>query len=512
MIGAGVMFVRWDSDDDQWPDYDTRSLVVLPFASLSSDVEISHLADGLTEDIIDAIAQRPMPSVVSRTSAFRYKGANQDVRLIGSELKVGYILEGSVRPVGENLKITAQLIRAADGFHVWSTQYERTPQALSTARLGVAQDIAQLARIKAITDAGDQYMRAYPGTNDPEAIHYWLRGWEQYVQLRAGEGGSWTVITDMYERAVAIDPNLYVAQYLLANAYRSRAGIDLPVDVARDRAHAALDRAFAVHPRGTDPHALLQLAEVALQLDLDYATAEAALRRLLQLEPEYSFAHLFSARSYLSQGREREAMAALEAARRIDHLHEQAVFLFVWALLESHLGQHAAAYEAWDEALSIERNAHWRSRMLRLMALSLVERGDREQAARLVDEAWTLAGATEPHAFIASYSVTGREPRARELRAQWDPDRAARTEDGRQARMFEGLQNFIALGEHDSAFAWLRKAIDARDLYVIESIRVGRYLDPLRSDPRFAEIISYLESLEALGAAGSGDLSDLALN
>ncbi len=508
-LAVGMVVMRdvdvGESEDDELalPAVDPRSIAVLPFANLSSDIELIYLADALTEDVIDAIAQRQIPSVASRTSSFRYRGATEDLRVIGEALGVGYVIEGSVRPSGDGLRITAQLIRVADGFHVWSKQFDRSIEEVGDGKRGVAWEIGLMARMQLIFDVSVLYFSYFYSSENDAAMGYVQQAYGQYLRLAAGEGGSWTMITNFYEKAVELDPELYIAHLWLTNIYMQRADFDLTVDAARQRAHASLERAFALVPRGTESEALSQLGQLAVR-EYDYESAEAALLKSLQLTPGRTWSNFHLARLYMQQGRKGETAAMLRIAQEIDHTNEPSIFSIVWGLAHYALGDYALALEGWRQALLVTPYPWLRSRLLRFMALAEIARGERAAAETLIDEAWALTGDREPFAFIAVLARVGRTDEAHRLREKWDPEIYSREVDYLvDFRYFDAVQNFLALGEVDNAIAWLRRGLAAADVATPQFVRLATYLDVLRDEPGFQDVLSDLEALEASkGRAG----------
>ena len=181
---------------------------VLPFANMSGDAENEYFSDGISEEIINALAQLPELHVAARTSAFSFKGRNVDLRAIGDQLSVATVLEGSVRKAGNRLRITAQLIDVADGYHLWSERYDRELTDVFAIQDEIASAIAAKLNVTLAARAGEQLVK--PPTDDVDAYDAYLRG-RALMQKR---GASLAGAVESLERAVAIDPRFAAAHAL----------------------------------------------------------------------------------------------------------------------------------------------------------------------------------------------------------------------------------------------------------------------------------------------------------
>src|SRR5216684_4994751 len=191
----------------------TDSVVVLPFICLSADPEDEFFTDGITEEIINALAQLPQLHVVARSSAFSFKGKHIDPRVVGEQLKVRTILEGSVRRAGDCLRITAQLVDTADGFHLWSERYDREMKDIFAIQDDIARSIAE--RLMLALDRSEQESLVRAGTKNLEAYQLYLKG----RTLLYRRGGTILLAAECFERAVRLDTEYTLAWAELANAY-----------------------------------------------------------------------------------------------------------------------------------------------------------------------------------------------------------------------------------------------------------------------------------------------------
>ena len=228
-----------------------RSIAVLPFVNMSNDESQEWFSDGLTEEILNALARTPDLLVAARTSSFQYKGRNEDVQSIAAELGVAHILEGSVRRDSQRLRVTAQLIRASDGFHLWSQNYDRKPEDVIALQEEVAIEIATALETAMDPEALADMVSS--GTRSVPAYNAYLEGLAHGVStLSTGDGYEFIEAMEAFERAVELDPEFALAYWELAKFWEIQlrttnvvAGmVELPKDEMRRRFNGALENAI----------------------------------------------------------------------------------------------------------------------------------------------------------------------------------------------------------------------------------------------------------------------------
>jgi serine/threonine-protein kinase len=228
-----------------------KSIAVLPFTNMSADTDNEYFSDGITEEIINALAQMPDLHVASRTSSFAFKNKTQDIAEVGARLRVAKILEGSVRKAGTKLRITAQLINAEDGYHVWSERYDREMDDVFAIQEEIASKIAHQLKVKFAARKSDQH--ALPATDNLEAYQLYLKG--RYVWNQRDKPGL-RQAAEYYERAIERDPDFAPAYagladtYLLMAAYRFTDRTE-----AHEKAKAAVEKALALDDEIAEAHA-----------------------------------------------------------------------------------------------------------------------------------------------------------------------------------------------------------------------------------------------------------------
>jgi len=191
----------------------TKSIAVLPFVNMSSDEEQSWFSDGLTEEILNALSRTPDLLVAARTSSFKYKGSNEDIPTIAGELGVAHILEGSVRSAKNRLRVTAQLIRASDGFHLWSQTYDRQPEDVIAIQEDIAIEIA--TALETAMDPEALASMVSSGTSSVPAYNAYLEGLaSDSSSLSTGDAYSFLTARDAYKRAIELDPEFSFGEVL----------------------------------------------------------------------------------------------------------------------------------------------------------------------------------------------------------------------------------------------------------------------------------------------------------
>jgi TolB-like protein len=287
-----------------------RSIVVLPFQNLSGDPAKEFVSDGLTEELTSALVRIPGLRVVARTSAYQFKGRGVDIRAIGQKLNVDAVLEGSVLEAGSRVRVTAQLNRTSDGYHVWAEQYDRDARDAPALQDDITRGVALHL------ESGRNIPAARRHIESTEARNAYLMGRYLFNQrsapsLRKG--------IQYFEKAVAIDPDYAAAYASLASSWI----VLLGNDYASPAEAAPQIRKFAIHaaaldPRLGEPHAVLGMLN--FEYDWDWPAARRELQRAIELEPGEELCHHFYAAALLWEGKFPEAIAELRRAVELDPL------------------------------------------------------------------------------------------------------------------------------------------------------------------------------------------------
>ena len=360
----------------------TPSIAVLPFVNLSSDKEQEYFSDGVTEELLDALARVKGLKVAGRTSSFQFKGKNQDARTIGEALGVANLVEGSVRKQGNRVRITAQLIQAEDGFHLWSHTFEGDLTNVFDLQERIARAITDELRVVL---QGDQRQRLVPvATRNPEAHALYLQASAIFTRR---DGTRFPDGIAQLEQALRLDPSYarasgrLAAMWVLMPVYR-------PADLssALDAAEKAAHRAIELDPSLAEPQAVLALA---FEERRQYVKAKTAFLRALELDPDDVTANFWFATSLICKGYLREGSALLDRLLTIDPMYPNGLH---WRAI--------GAFSAGDLDLA-ERLAR-RARDVGLahvgLGLSYVAeaRGQREEALAQLTSALTALGQDLP--------------------------------------------------------------------------------------------------------------------
>jgi TolB-like protein/Flp pilus assembly protein TadD len=317
-------------------------VAVLPFVNMSADPETDWFAEGIADEITTALARIPELRVVSRTSAFAFKGGGHDIRDIGRRLGVGVILEGSVRRSGKRLRVTAQLVKVADGYHLWSERYDRELEDVFAIEDDITRSI--VAALQVLLAGQPDQAIITPATAQVNAYEFYLRGRQFFRQSRKK---SLEYARQMFERAIEIDPDYALAWAGVADAcsllhmyYPGRAE-----DVATaDRASA---RALELAPNLAEAHSARGFALFHLRR-LDEATEE--FRTAIRLDPRHFEARYFSARALFQQGRFADAARTFDEAAQVREDYQARFFA---AQSYQALGDAAAAEAAYRRARDV---------------------------------------------------------------------------------------------------------------------------------------------------------------
>ena len=279
-----------------------HSIAVLPFVNLSADPENGYFCDGMTEEILNALSAVPSLRVASRTSSFAFKDAPQDIRAIGAKLRVRAVLEGSVRRADTKLRVTAQLINAADGFHLWSHAYDREMKDVFAVQDEIARAIVNALKVNLGSDPGIALVE--PHTDNLEAYALYLKA--RYLWRRKSASALQKGI-EYFEQAIALDPSYSLAYAGLADSYITLGYWNyLPPKQVFPRAKAAAESAVGIDDRLAEAHT--SRGCVYLLYDWDWARAEQEFLRAIQLKDGYATAHFWYACYLWAMGRPAESV------------------------------------------------------------------------------------------------------------------------------------------------------------------------------------------------------------
>lgn len=454
-----------------------KKIAVLPFANFSADPENDYFCDGLAEEILNALAKIKGLKVAARTSSFSFREKSVDVGEIGAALGVNTVLEGSVRKSGNRLRITAQLINALDGFHIWSGQYDRELSDIFEVQDDITLAIVDSLKLTLLGDQRTNVLRRY--TENTKAYSLYLQG-RFFWNKRTTDD----VIQALryFEAAIDLDPNYALAYTGIADCYNAAGfsyDLGLPPDELISRAKSAAAKAFAIDQ--TLAEAQTSLAYAKLLFDWDFEEAEALFRRALELNPNYANARHWYTHLLMALSRVDEALAEGERALELDPLN---------AVMNTHLGWHFICTREFDLAIAqFQRTltldskfvaAHW------YLGLAFEQVKRYSEAEIAFYEALRL---TNQDLIIRAdaahfYAVSGQHERALNELAELE-----KLSETRHVSSFGLALICVGLGDDNRAFEYFDKAVQEHSDTLVY-LNVEPRFDRIRSDPRFKMIMT----------------------
>lgn len=450
-----------------------KSIAILPFLDISPAKDQEYFSDGITEQIIDSLAHIRGLFVVARTTAFSFKNKNSDIRDIGRQLQVTHVLEGSVRHGKDRVRVAAQLIDVATGFHLWSETYDSTEKDLLSLQSDVARKVA--AALKIELHLAENTQLAKPPTQNPEAYDSYLRG--RYL-LNKRTADAIQKGRALFEQAVAQDPSFALGHAGIADSYilLGKLGAISPAE-ASSKAWTEVSSALAIDDNLAEGH--VSRGILLAEFEWNWTAAEKDYRRALELNSNSASAHHWYGRALGEIGRSDEALREIDAAEKLDprspfirtskakilgaaHRYQEAVeecrraleidgnFALAFSVLaqaQLHLQQYPQGIETAKKFVELSKGTGF-ARLELAYAYAIA--GDKTNSEQIVNEVTTGPGPFSPY-DMATICAVG--------------------------------------GDHVAAFGWLEKAIEQRSVDVVW-IRVDPRLDPIRDKPGFQEIVA----------------------
>ena len=452
----------------------TRSIAVLPFVNASPDADNEYLSDGITDELIDALAKVSGLRVLSRTSVFALKGRPLDVRAVGALLGTSVVLEGTVRKAGDRLRITAQLTSTDDGRLLWSQRYDRQLVDVFAIQDEIAATIVNTLRATMFADVSEHVARRY--TENIQAYGLYLKGRYEWNK-RTQEGVAAAI--HYFERAIAEDPAYAPAYAGLSDSYSLDVDYrSIPVHEAYQRAKDYARKALALDEAVPTAHA--SLAWALFIYDWQWDEAEREFRRAIELNPRYASAHQWFAFLLAARGQHDAALVEGHTALELDpasvSIRRAVGWLYYYARRFDQAREHLA------RAIEMNPTAVESYRML---GSTLALQGDVAEAERVLREALTLEGAAAYSRATLGWLLarSGRREDALALLRELD---AAREQGYVSPVAFAILH--IGLGNLSEALDWSERAYDERRGW-LAYVNVNPIFDPLRNEPRYAALV-----------------------
>ena len=464
----------------------TRTIAVLPFVNSSPDPDNEYLSDGITDELINALAKVEGLRVASRTSVFALKGKAQDVRAIGALLEASEVLEGSVRRSGENLRITVQLTSTDDGRLVWSERYDRKLHDVFAIQDEIARTIVTTLRSTSFADIAPAPPNRH--TENVQAYGLYLRGryaWNKRTSEGVFEGIKY------FEEAIALDPTYALAYTGLADSYSLHIDYrNVPVHEGHQKAKFYARKAIELDDALAEAHASLAWSSFIYDWDWDVAARE--FRRAIELDPRYAPAHQWYAFMLASQGKFDEALLEAHTAQENDpasvSVRRSLGYCYLYTRkyeqARYHLGRAIAMNPTAEESY-------------RIQGLVLTLAGENAEAERVLREAVGLAsaGSTYTKATLA-YALARGGNRAEAVQVR---DELLEKRKHDYVSPVDLATVNLGLGDLEEAIDWCERAADERRGWV-RYLAVHPIVDPLRGEPRFQELVQKM-GLEGIRAA-----------
>jgi len=457
-----------------------NSIAVLPFANMSADAENEYLCDGLAEELLNALAKIEDLKVAARTSAFSFKNKNVEVSEIGKALRVETILEGSVRKSGNRLRITVQLVNAADGYHLWSERYDREVKDIFDIQDEITLAVVNALKVKLLGEEKAAILKRY--TYNTEAYELYLKGLHHSYRWT---DESYRKSLEYFEKALEKDPEFAPAHAKIADYYsfHSHVGGLSPNEIIL-KWRAAAQRALAIDEGLADAH--LAMAHIYFYYDRDWAKAGREFQRAVELNPNSAQAHKHYGLFLSSRERFDQALAEGKKALELDPLSVAVNFVVSWTYLY---------VDRFDDALGLVRlmreldanapQSYW------LEGNLLVANGKYEGAVEAFQKSLTLGVNQMALSMLGcAYGLAGRSDEALEILAQLFEMR-----EQQYAAAFNIARVYAGLGDKDNAFEWLEKAVEERNAELVHLKRLveagaGVYFGKnFSADPRYHRIL-----------------------
>jgi len=451
------------------------SIAVLPFVNLSADPEQDYFCDGMSEEIINALTRIKNLRVIARTSAFAFKGKQEDIREIGHRLDVTALLEGSVRKVGNRVRITAQLVQASDGSHLWSDRFDRELEDIFTIQDEISEAIVRQLKVKLTLETDAE--SAGRQVKNIEAYNHYLTGrffWNKRTPIELKKAIKY------FQKAIDIDPKLAVAYTGLADCYSMLVQVwQIEPTEAFPKARSLAEEALAIDETVAEAHASLAL--VRWQYDWDWPGAEQEINRARELNPGYATAIQWHALFLATIGRRSQALIEIGKALELDPLSLILIVCSAWIHLTN--GDYDEAAEQCRIALERDPSYSWSHIPL---AWLYTVRGLQDEA---IEEYLAMERDFEPigpdvvDILRETYKKSGWD-------AYW-----LQHIDILKERRKEGFipasaiaTDYVRIGQVDQAFEWLERSFKERDPE-LSYLRVHPILSGLESDPRFQALL-----------------------
>jgi len=454
-----------------------NSIAVLPFQNISPEQGQDYFCDGLTDELITRLSNIKELKVIAKTSAYSFKGKEIDIREIGNKLNVATVLEGGVRKAGNKLRITAQLINVADGFHLWSDSYDKELIDVFTIQDEIALTIADKLKLTLLGEEKSKLTKR--PTENLEAYNLYLHG-----RFLIDKGSPYLgQARDYFSQAIKLDPNYGLAYTGLADVYAWLCIFGESPNEFMPRASEAAHKALKIDDKLAEAH--LSLADIKFFYDWDWAAAEAEYVQAIELNPNYARAYSEYSTCLMILKRFDEALEKAKKGEELDPLSPMRLFYLGDTL--KHMRRYDEAIEVLDKGIEMDPNndnPHFS------LWLIFIYRGMYKDALIEMEKLMEIGGFPGWHASpeeMEEFKIVSKE-RGWKGGLEWNLDRMMEKAKKEHVSFFLIAQCHVILGHKAEAIKWLERAYLERDL-LMPYLNTEAAFDPIRNDSRFAEIL-----------------------
>jgi serine/threonine protein kinase/Tol biopolymer transport system component/tetratricopeptide (TPR) repeat protein len=449
------------------------ALAVLPLTNASPDPHLEYLSDGITESIINSLSQLPRLRVMARSSVFRYKGRDVAPQEIGRELGVRAVLTGRVLQIGERLVVAAELVDTTDETQLWGKHYNRDLSDIFEVQEEIAHEITEALRLRLTGKEQKRLVKRY--TENTEAYQLYLKG-RHFFNKRSVEG--YRTAIEYYQQAIGIDPNYALAYAGLADCYANSSVAEISPKDAILKAKAAAAKALEIDDKLAEAHNAS--AHVKVNLDWDWSGAEREFKLALELNPNYAEAHHRYSHYLVAMGRFEESLTESFHGLELDPLD---------LTMNTHLGWHYLMARQDDEAIeqlkrTLELDKSFINARLYL-ARAYERKGMLLEAITEIQKARDVYGQSQIASGLLGHAHAMAGQRNEALKIVEELSEQSKRE---HVWPYNIAVIYVGLGERDEALQWLEKAyLEHSDDLIY--LKVDPIFDPLRSDPRFKDLL-----------------------
>jgi TolB-like protein/Flp pilus assembly protein TadD/class 3 adenylate cyclase len=476
---AALIFSRskvlqlWTNADG--PRANSQSIAVLPFENANNDPNTEYLAEGISEALINSLAELRQLRVIARATAFRYKRKDVDPQRVGRELQVAAVLTGKVRQMQDALNIQVDLVDAATGAQIWGAGYDRKLADLVAIKQAIAQEVT--AKLKLRLSSEEQRRLVKRDSSNAEAYQFYLRG-RYFWNKRTPDGIKQAI--DQFQQAIQRDPNFALGYAGLADSYIALTFYNFaaPHETMPKAKESAL-KAVALDDTAAEPQA--SLGNILVNYDWNWSAAEKAFKRSIELKPDYATAHEWYAIHYLTaRGRLEEAVQEMKKALELEPA-SLIMNTFMGATLY-YAGRYDEAIDQCRRTIEMDPNfavAHWH------LGLAYEQKQVFDAAIEEFQKAVSLSGGSPlmKAALGHAYAKSQKKDEANTILGEL-------SELSRQEYVssYEVATIYVALGDNERAFQLLEKAYAEHSFHLVR-LNVSPHFKAISSDPRFQDLV-----------------------